>query len=89
MGDRLATKDMGRKLRLVPLFGEMNSHLTQCRLGRIYLRTKWHLNPSSCLATTDTGQKLGSVPLLGREELRFHLTQYSRGRGLPSCQVSS
>jgi len=32
---------------LCPLFwGERGPHLTQCRLGR-YLRTKWHLNPST------------------------------------------
>jgi len=31
-------------------------HLT-CRLGRVYLRTKWHLNPSSRLAITDMDRK--------------------------------
>ena len=30
-----------------------------------YLRTKWHLDPSSRLATTDIGRKLGAVPLRG------------------------
>jgi len=30
-----------------------------------YLHTKWHLNPSGCLATTDMGRKLGAVALLG------------------------
>jgi len=37
MGDRLATIDMGQKVgAAVPLFGkgELDSHLTQCRLGR-------------------------------------------------------
>jgi len=32
-----------------------------------YLPTKWHLDPSSCLATTGMGRKLGeAVPLWGR-----------------------
>jgi len=32
-----------------------------------YLRTKWHLDPSSRLAATDMGQKLGGglCPLYG------------------------
>jgi len=32
-----------------------------------YLRTKWHLDPSSRLVTIDVGRKLGdcSAPLLG------------------------
>jgi len=31
-----------------------------------YLRTQWHIDPSSRLATTDIGRKLGrAVPLLG------------------------
>jgi len=30
-----------------------------------YLRTKWYLDPSSCLATPDIGRKLGDVPLWG------------------------
>jgi len=29
-----------------------------------YLRTKWHLDPSCCLATKDMGQKLGRAVLL-------------------------
>jgi len=33
-----------------------------------YLRTKWHLDPSSHLATIDTGRELGAdVPLMGAE----------------------
>jgi len=68
MGDRFATIDMGRKLGAVPLFGgKMGSHVTQCNLAEAYLRTKWHLDPSSRLATTDMGRKLGAVPLWGRE----------------------
>ena len=35
MGDRLATIDTGRKEEgAVPVFRELNPHLTQCRLGR-------------------------------------------------------
>jgi len=34
--------------------------------AEVYLRTKWHLNPSNRLATTGSGRKLGAVPLLGR-----------------------
>jgi len=62
MGDRLATIDMGQKLGevAVPLFGcvELGPHVTQCRLSEAYVRTKWHLDPSSRLATTDIGRKL-------------------------------
>jgi len=60
MGDRLATTDMGRKLAGVPFLreeGELGPHQTQCCLDRAYLRTKWHLDPSSRMATTDTGRK--------------------------------
>ena len=40
-----------------------------------YLRTKWHLDPSSRLATTDMGRKLKAVPLF-------------RGAGSPSNNVA-
>jgi len=53
---------MNRKLGIVPLLGELRPHLTQRRLTEIYLRTKWHLDPSSRLATIDMGQKLGALP---------------------------
>jgi len=53
--------------RLCPFPGGGGSwDLTQCGLAEIYLRTKWHLDPSSCLATTDMGRKLGAVPLWAR-----------------------
>jgi len=57
MGDRLAI-DMGWKVgAAVTLFGELGPHLTQCGLGwGLYLRSKWHLDPSSRLATIDMGQ---------------------------------
>ena len=34
MGDRFATIDMGRNLGVVPFWGELGPHLTQCRLDR-------------------------------------------------------
>jgi len=47
--------------------GVLGLHLTQCRLGRGYLPTKWHLAPSSHLATTYTGRILeGLFPFDGR-----------------------
>ena len=39
----------------------LDPHTTQCHLGRAYLPTKWHLDPSSHVATTDMGQKLGGL----------------------------
>jgi len=49
---------------------ELGPHLTQCAWAEAYLRTKWHLGPSSHLATTDMGRKLGLCPLfLGGGEL--------------------
>jgi len=61
----------------VPFIGELDPHLTQCRLDRgLDLRTKWHLHPSSRLATTDMGQKLGGYAPFGERELGSHLKQY-------------
>ena len=83
--------------------GELRPHLTQRRLARkprpsrrcvawaeVYLRTKWHLDPSSRLATIDMGQKLdrGVVPFF-LWELGPHRTQSHLGRGLPPYQVAS
>jgi len=53
-----------------------------------YLRTKWHLDPSSRVATIDTGRKVGLCQILGGK-LGPHLTQYRLGRGLPPYQVAS
>ena len=41
-----------------------------------YHRTKWHLDPYSCLATTNMGQKLGAVPPF-----------WGRGAGSPSSTM--
>jgi len=67
---------MGRKLgavRLCSLFGEgeLGPHLAQCGQDEIYLRTKWHLDPSSrCrLATIDMGRKLGGAVVVFKHTL--------------------
>jgi len=57
MGDRVKAKWAKSGGSAVPVsVGEPDAHLTQRRLGRgpiqAYLRTKWHLDPSSRLATT-------------------------------------
>ena len=57
--------------------GERGPHLTQCRLGEVYLRTKWHLYPSSSLATTDMDQNWGCAPF-EEGELRPHLKHCGR-----------
>jgi len=52
----MATTDIGRKLGVVPFrAGELGPHLTQCRLGWAYLRTKWYPDTYSRLATIDMG----------------------------------
>ena len=55
-----------------------------------YFRTKWHPDPSSCLATIDMGRESGAccAPFRGGE-LGPHLTQCRLGRGLPPYQVAS
>jgi len=50
--------------------------------AEVYLRTNWHLDPSSRLATIDMGQKLGALPPFEEGELGPHLTQCRLGRGL-------
>jgi len=62
----------------VPLSGELGPDPTQRRLAEAYLRTKWHLSPSSRLATTDMGRKLGAVPLQ-ETAAGSHLTQCRLG----------
>ena len=62
---RLATVDKkDRKPKGLCTFmrGELRPHLTQRRLGRVYLRTQWHVDPSSRLATIDMDQNwVGAV----------------------------
>jgi len=35
--------------------------------AKAYHRTKWHLDPSSCLAAVSMGRKLGAVPRFGEK----------------------
>ena len=70
MGDRLETVDMGRKVGgcCAPFRSEgARSPSNNVAWAETYLRTKWHLDPSSRLATTDMGRKLGELlcPFLG------------------------
>jgi len=90
MGDRLATIDMGRKLPGLCPFGGAGSPCNNVACVEAYLRTKWHLDPSSRLAITDMGRFFleGGCSPWG-VELSLHLTQCCPGRGLPSYQVAS
>jgi len=68
MSDRLATIDMGRNWLCPPHFGrELGPISHNMASPEAYLRTKWHLDPSSCLATIDMGRKVGAMPLFRRE----------------------
>jgi len=51
-----------------------------------YLRTRWHLSPSSRLATMDVGQKLEVVPLWGGRAGSPSNTMWPRTR--PNCVAS-
>ena len=54
---------MGRKLgAAVPPFGGRlgSPYNTMLPWAEAYIRTKWHLDPSSRLATRDFGPKLGA-----------------------------
>ena len=55
-----------------------------------YLRTKWHIDPSSRLVTTDMDRKVGAaVPAILGRGAGLDLTQCGLVRGLPRCQVAS
>jgi len=60
MVDRLATTDMGQKRGLLCPFqgGSWVLIYYNVAMDEAYLRTKWHLDPSSRLVTTDIGRKL-------------------------------
>jgi len=80
MVDRSATIDVSRKLGAVPLLGGgAGSPCNNVAWDEAYLRTKWHLDPSSCLATTDMAEILEGAAPLG-VELGSHLTQCCPGR---------
>jgi len=102
MGNRLATINMGRKLRRCAPFLESGvsinwypdapsrlATIPESRLARGLHHTKWHLNPSSRLATTDMGRKLGVCSFFRGVELGPYLKQCRLGRGLPPYQVAS
>jgi len=90
----LATIDTVRKLGICrPLLGRGAGSPSNKIVASVeaYLRTKWHLDPTSHLAATGRhmGQKLGGCAPLGEVELGPHLTQCGQGRGLSARQVSS
>jgi len=53
----------------------MGPHLTQCRLGEAYLRTKWYHDAYSRLATIDMDRKLWDCAFFLGGGLGTHLTQ--------------
>jgi len=68
MGDRLVTIYIGRYVgaAVPPSVGKLRPRLRQCAWVEVYLRTKWHLDPSNRLATThqryrQTGQRSRSI----------------------------
>ena len=72
-----------------PFRVELRPHLAQRHLAEVYLRAKWHLEPSSPLATMHMAKNwVVAVPFfLG--ELGPHKTQNRLGGGLPPYQVTS
>jgi len=64
-GDILATMGMGW-INMGPVLGGSWIPM-QCKVAwaEVYLRTKWHLDPSCRLATINMGRKVGMCPLLG------------------------
>ena len=79
----------GPKTGDVPLLGELRPHLTQRRLGWVYLCTKWHPDPSSRLTTIDMGQILGGGCAFFSWGLGLNRTQSRLRRGLPPYHVAS
>ena len=81
MGDCLAKIDMSRKLGAVPLWRGAGSSSNSMWPGpRPSIRTKCHLDPSSCLATIDTGRKWkGALPLFWGGESRSPSNTMSLG----------
>ena len=69
--------------------GRHSGHLTQCGGAEVYLRTKWHLDPSSRLASIDMGRKVGGCCASFYGELNSRLTQCGLGRGLLPYHVAS
>ena len=69
------------------LGGGAGSQFNTVAWAEAYLRTKWHLDPSSRLATKVMGRKLGVLCPFG--EVGRHLTQCRLDRALPPYQVAS
>ena len=59
------TTNMGKKLGLCPFQGNWAPIQHNVAWAEAYLRTKWHLSPSSRFATMDMGRKLGGCAPLG------------------------
>jgi len=79
MGDRLATIDMGRKEGVVPLWGELGPHLTQCCLGRgTSLPSGILIHPAVWPQQVWTQKLGGCAPILGGG-VGPHLTQFGQG----------
>jgi len=70
-----------------PLGGPGSLSNTLWPWAEAYLRTKWHLDPSSRLAAIDMSRKVGGCYVLCLGELS--LTQCRLGQGLPPYQVAS
>ena len=82
MGDRGHNRHGPKTGGCAPFSGKLRPHLTQRRLGRGLLHTKWHLSPSSRFATTDIGRKLGGLCPFRGGELSPHITQCRLGRDI-------
>jgi len=84
-----ATIDMNRKMGGCATFrgGSCDPISDNVAWANVYLCTKCHFHPSSCLATIDLGQKLGDLPLLGGGKLCPHLAQCGLNQGPPPRQV--
>jgi len=65
--------------------GQFRGEVTNVAWDEAYVRTKWHLDPSSHLATTDMGQKLGGLCPFGGEGGSPSNTMWPRPTFVPSC----
>jgi len=78
----LATIDMRRKSGVCRFWeGELGPHVTQCSLAwaEAYLRTKWHLDPSSPLAQQTWAEIGGGETVAFGSGMGPHLTQWCPG----------
>jgi len=89
MGDHLATITCSENWVVCPFWGSLIPMWHNVAWAEAYLCTKWHLDPSSCLATIDMGRKVGGCALFWRGELGPLLTQCRLEGGLPPYEVAS